>query len=61
VDEHSASASALRAFSLGGTPTPTLNIIEFVEITTLGNAKDFGDLSAVRSHAASFTNGHGGL
>ena len=37
------------------------NIIDFVEIATKGNAKDFGDLSAAKRHVKGDSNGHGGL
>ena len=37
------------------------NIIDFVEIATTGNAKDFGDLSSAKRHVKGDSNGHGGL
>ena len=37
------------------------NIIDFVEIATTGNAKDFGDLSVAKRHVKGDSNGHGGL
>ena len=33
----------------GSSPHPTMNILDYVTIATLGNAKDFGDLSVARS------------
>ena len=45
----------------GGAPTPALDVIEYVEFATTGNATDFGDLTAARYRSASFSNGHGGL
>ena len=37
------------------------NIVEFVTISTLGNAVDFGDLTKARSAFSSLSNAHGGL
>ena len=37
------------------------NIIDFVEIATTGDAKDFGDLTAAKRHVKGESNGHGGL
>ena len=37
------------------------NIIDFVEIATTGNAKDFGDLTNTVRHIKGDSNGHGGL
>ena len=42
-------------------PHPQTNTIEYVEIATTGNATDFGDMTATRSGAASFSNSGGGL
>ena len=42
-------------------PYPKTNQINFVEISTQGNAIDFGDLTQSRNHMAGCTNGHGGL
>ena len=46
---------------MGSVPGGTSNTIEFVEIATTGNAKDFGDLSVARAQAPGASNGHGGL
>ena len=35
--------------------------VDYVEIATTGNAKDFGDLSEARSAGGGTSNGHGGL
>ena len=35
--------------------------IDFLTISTLGNAQDFGDLSAAKRHVKGDSNGHGGL
>ncbi len=37
------------------------NVIEYVEIATVGNAVDFGDLTVTRQYGAGCSNGHGGL
>ena len=37
------------------------DIIDFVEIATTGNARDFGDLSVAKRHVKGDSNGHGGL
>ena len=45
----------------GGQSPTTLNIIEFVTITTAGNAQDFGDLTTARSQGTATSDSHGGL
>ena len=48
----------------GTTPTPSsgaTNVIDFVTISTLGNAADFGDLSVTRSRSGSCSNAIRGL
>ena len=46
----------------GQTSSPTWrNEIDLVEIMTLGNAVEFGDLTAHRRFAGANSNGHGGL
>ena len=37
------------------------NIIDFIEIATTGNSKDFGDLTNTVRHIKGESNGHGGL
>ena len=37
------------------------NTIDYVEIATTGNAKDFGDLTDQRNALEGQSNGHGGL
>ena len=37
------------------------NAVEFIEITTAGNAKDFGDMVTARGMPSTVSNGHGGL
>ena len=45
----------------GSSPYPPQTDVDYVEIATLGNAKDFGDLSEARSAGGGTSNGHGGL
>ena len=42
-------------------PYPPQTDVDYVEIATTGNAKDFGDLSEARSAGGGTSNGHGGL
>ena len=44
-----------------GGESPKVNSLERVEIATLGNAVDFGDLVSGRGHWGGSSNGHGGL
>ena len=44
----------------GATPTHT-NVIEYFNMSTAGNAIDFGDLSVARNNMASTSDSHGGL
>ena len=37
------------------------DVIDFIEISTQGNAKDFGDLTVAKRHVKGESNGHGGL
>ena len=39
----------------------TTNVIDYVVISTLGNATDFGDLSVARREVAACSSSHGGL
>ena len=46
----------------GASPNPsTINVIEYVEIMTLGDALDFGDLTVGRAYAAGFSSGPRGF
>ena len=46
----------------GASPNPSsINVIEYVEIMTLGNALDFGDLTVARAYAAGFSSGPRGF
>ena len=58
--------STVRGIHAGGTTTgnpsyTTVNTIDFVTIASLGNATDFGDLSAIRSHPGGASNATRGL
>ena len=45
----------------GGSYNPDRVDINYIEIATTGNAKDFGDLLVSRGLGAACSNGHGGL
>ena len=45
----------------GSSPYPNKTDVDYVEIATTGNAKDFGDLSVARNSGGGTSNGHGGL
>ena len=46
----------------GGTRSPNYsNVIDYVEIATIGNASNFGDLTDAREQPVGVSNGHGGL
>ena len=45
----------------GSSPYPNKTDVDYVEIATTGNAKDFGDLSVARHGGGGTSNGHGGL
>ena len=58
--------SSVRGIHAGGTTNGapsygTVNTIDFVTIASLGNAADFGDLSAIRSHPGGASNATRGL
>jgi len=48
------------AFAFGEAPSNT-DTIEYVNISTGGDAVDFGNLSQARNHLSGSSNGHGGL
>ena len=56
-------SSNTRGVIAGGSPSPSTNIMEYVQIQTTGNAQDFGDLQAFarRIPQSGVSNGHGGL
>ena len=57
--------SPTRGVFIGGrsasSPNPELNTMDYIEIPTTGDAKDFGDLATARSSGAGQSNAHGGL
>ena len=48
------------AFAHGNNPSTT-DTIEYINISTGGDAVDFGNLSQSRDHLGGCSNGHGGL
>ena len=58
-------SSPTRGMWCGGrspsSPYPSKTEVDYVEIATLGNAKDFGDISQGRHTGGGTSNGHGGL
>ena len=44
-----------------GNAPGTVNAVDFIEISTTGNAAAFGDLTDARDHLGGCSNGHGGL
>ena len=58
-------SSPTRGMWCGGrspsSPYPSNTDVDYVEIATLGNAKDFGDISQGRHTGGGTSNGHGGL
>ena len=59
-------ASPTRGLFMGGnypaSPAWTkVNSVDYVEIATTGNSKDFGDLSVAQSAVPGCSNAHGGL
>ena len=47
-------------FGAGATPSST-SVMDVIEIATVGNAVDFGDLTEGNGYSAGASNGHGGL
>ena len=48
--------------TFGGGYSPTqLNIVDYVQFATTGNAKDFGDLQSVKRGCVAVSSAHGGL
>ena len=45
----------------GGSPAVSQTAVDYVEIMSTGNGKDFGDLSVARQAGGGTSNGHGGL
>ena len=46
----------------GGGKTPTkVNVIDYVQLMTTGNAFDFGDITKATCQMGGLSNGHGGL
>ena len=55
-------ASPTRALAAGAGSSPAYsNAIQYIQISTTGDAVDFGDLSVARGYPGGLSNGHGGL
>jgi len=53
ANNNAGNCSATRGvFTLGSSPSSSLNIIEYVTISTLGNSTNFGELDVVTTHRA---------
>ena len=52
-------SSTLRIVRTGGYVEQ--ETMDYVQIATTGNAKDFGDLVTAKRHISGLSNGHGGL
>ena len=66
IGYNAATANATRGISAGGydpnaSPSNYINTIEYVNISTGGNAIDFGDRTVAGSYCSGTSNGHGGL
>ena len=55
------SSSPTRLLLGGGYDSDNVSSIDYVEIMTTGNAKDFGDLTDARRYGGAISNAHGGL
>ena len=54
--------SSTRSVYMGGYVTPAkVDVIEYVQNATTGNAQDFCNLTSARSAGTGTSNGHGGL
>ena len=53
-------SSPTRAVAFGGSDN-AVNVIDYVQIMTTGNAIDFGDLNEVNEGPSGASNGHGAL
>ena len=65
ANESSACASPIRGVCMGGrsatSPNPALDNISYMEISSLGDGVDFGDLSVIVRLGGSLSDSHGGL
>ena len=52
---------AVWAGGSAGAPNDNYNVLDYVEISTLGDAMDFGDLTEGRYGTAAASDSHGGL
>ena len=56
-----ASSPTRGVYGGGYTPGGYSNVMQYIQIMTLGNAVDFGDTTAAVAAAECCSNGHGGL
>ena len=56
-----ASSPTRGVYGGGYTPGGYSNVLQYIQIMTLGNAADFGDTTAAVAAAGCCSNGHGGL
>ena len=55
-------ASTTRALAAGAGSSPAYsNAIQYIQISTTGDAVDYGDLATARGYPGGLSNGHGGL
>ena len=60
IESNAGASDSTRAIFMGNGPSIG-DTIDYIEISTGGDAVDFGNLSANRSHNCGCSNGHGGL
>jgi len=58
---HAGASSATRGVFGGGLSGGQVTTIDYIQIMSLGDAVDFGDLTLARSQPTACSNGHGGL
>ena len=58
---HSGTSNSTRGIKAGGANPGSTNAIEYFNMSTAGNAADFGDLTLARNNMGSTSDSHGGL
>ena len=53
--------SPTRGVWAGGATPSRVNTIDYVELATIGNALDFGDIATATNEGGGMSNAHGGL
>ena len=56
AEQTGGTASSTRAFGVGGHVSSQVNTIQFITISSLGNAQDFGDLTVARRNGGACSN-----